>query len=126
MTAATLTTGTQCVIENLVAKVREIATERPNTVYLHRSCEYSVGECSDGTTGCLLGQALRTLGYTVRDLRRLDELRVSSVDVALKKLLKTYELPLKKLRWLRRVQDAQDIEVAWREAVEAADQEAPL
>jgi hypothetical protein len=126
MTTATQTTRTQSVTNKLVAKVREIATARPNTVYLHRSCEYAEGECSDGTTGCLLGQALLALGYTVRELRRIDELTVSSVDAALKKLLKTDELPINTLRWLRHVQVAQDTEVAWGEAVEAADQEVSL
>jgi hypothetical protein len=125
MTTVTQTT-TQSLIEDLVAKVREIATARPNNVYCKGRCEYAEGECSDGTTGCLLGQALLALGFTARRLRRLDEMSVSSIHVALSVLLKTDNLPPDKMRWLRRVQDAQDIEVEWGAAVEAADQELPI
>jgi hypothetical protein len=115
------------VIDNLVAKVRELAAARPDNVYRgDPGCEYAGGESSDGTTGCLLGQALLALGFTARALRKLDEQSVSSINVALKTLLGTDNLPPNKVRWLRRVQDAQDIEVAWGQAVLAANQEVPL
>jgi hypothetical protein len=114
-------------IDALVTKVRKLGLARPHTVYLSDAgCNYADGNCSDGTTGCLLGQALLELGYSAGQLRRLDEMPISSVAIVLEALLKTDNLPVDKVRWLRRVQDAQDVEVAWGEAVRAADQEVPL
>lgn len=57
--------------KQLVAKVREIATERPNVVYKQGSaregkafppCEYGSGKCSDGSEGRIFGQAFIALG----------------------------------------------------------------
>jgi hypothetical protein len=121
-----MTADTEHLIDDLVTKVREIAAARPENVYRNGRCEYADGECSDGTIGCILGQALLALGFTKRKLRRLDELPISSIGVVLTSLLKTDALPPNKVSWLRRVQDAQDIEVEWGAAVEAADQVVPL
>lgn len=51
------------IVEKIVAKVREIAAARPDTVYGTypdgTGCLYTLGICSDGSCGCLFGQAIK-------------------------------------------------------------------
>jgi hypothetical protein len=129
---------TQLVIENLVAKVRELARKRPNNIYQPVQtepkgyipsfrCTYLGGTCTDGTVGCLVGQALAAIGFTISRLESVDKL---PIEEALEKLIaRDRELTSKEydqINWLNAVQTAQDTGKPWCNAVAIADQEEPL
>lgn len=102
-------------VEELVSKVREIAKSRPNTVYTgtHRGCEYNAGECSDGSIGCLFGQAMKELGVFYLDY-------TNYIDVILSNRLKIAEPSDPKVMWCRKVQYCQDGGLDWGSSVEKA------
>ncbi len=98
-------------LDELVAKVREISAKRPEVSY-GGACSYDTGECSDGTVGCLIGQALDAIdwglypedsGDTISDL--LEEEGYEDFRVA----------------WCGMVQGHQDMSFSWGECVEYAD-----
>jgi hypothetical protein len=126
-------TTTASAIDQLADKVRELAIARPETVYRPAPtgqtspaahCSYLGGTCSDGTLGCLVGQALLAVGFTVEQLRSVD---LFGIEEALDKL-HPFELTdhqYQQVRWLESVQNAQDNGYAWREAIAIANQEEP-
>ena len=129
-----MTATSQSVIEDLVSKVRELAVARPETIYQPSPtgqatptirCSYLAGTCSDGTVGCLLGQALVAVGYTAEQLRAVDLL---GIEEAIEKLLpcELTDEEYRRVRWLESVQNAQDNGHPWGEAIRIADEEEPL
>jgi len=51
-------------IQELAIEVRRLAVENPGTnYYARKNCSYFTGGCSDGTIGCIVGQAARNIGY---------------------------------------------------------------
>ena len=50
-------------LDRLVTEIRKIAAERPDTVYESSLCHYNFGLCNDGSTGCLIGQALNAIDW---------------------------------------------------------------
>ena len=127
-------TITQSVIGNLFDKVRELAAARPETVYRPwptgqsspmTRCSYLSGACSDGTVGCLLGQALLAIGFTAERLQPVDLLAIVEVIEKLLPIELSKE-DRQRVRWLESVQNAQDNGCPWREAIDIADREEPL
>ncbi len=105
-------------VEELVAKVREIAKSRPDTIYYgtEQGCEYNAGLCSDGSIGCLFGQAMKELGETYLEyggfidsvLCRRDNLNIAKHgDV--------------KVSWCLKVQNNQDSGTDWGTCIKSAD-----
>jgi hypothetical protein len=128
------TTINSPLVESLVTLVRELAIARPETVYRpcwsEKSnsmgrCSYLAGACSDGSVGCLLGQALLALGFTTDHLQPVNHLGIKE---ALEKLhpCQLTDHDYDQVRWLETVQSAQDNGQTWQEAVERADEEEPL
>lgn len=112
------------VVDKLIALVRGMATERPDNVYLPGanrgepdfSCSYDDGECSDGTVGCIFGQALDQMGFDLSDVS--EGVRVSEAMRQLGITFKScHEL------WCDRVQENQDKGTNWGLAVADADEE---
>lgn len=112
------------VIDKLIAVVRNIAYERPDTTYgksiefkdCPGLCMYNKGECSDGTIGCIFGQALAAIGpyYPPTDLQNMgisDVLDHYGIDYA-----------DDQLDWCEKVQEGQDKGRAWEAAVAEADE----
>ncbi len=98
-------------LERLVESVRKIATERPDVVY-SGNCYYDSGECSDGSVGCLLGQALQAIDWPIYE-RNLEDSIVF--------LLFNEGYTDDRVIWCRRVQAEQDVKKTWAECVEYAD-----
>jgi hypothetical protein len=102
-------------VTQLIAKVRELAKERPSNKYLNKPCFYLKGNCSDNTIGCIFGQALVALGYS------FVESGAMNIDVLLQKKF-DFALTLKQRVWICRVQVNQDADKTWAQSVQEADE----
>lgn len=99
----------------VIEKVREIASERPDVRYekVGTTCFYDAGKCSDGTCGCIFGQVFTALGVTgVTGWTGITTKLPSIVE----------DIPtMKQLQWCNIVQMAQDVGWSWGESVAKAD-----
>jgi hypothetical protein len=114
-------------LDDVVAKVREVAAERPTYVYNNEgmsgytsSCFYRHGENRD-RPGCIVGQALDRLGYVVPEM-----MEGSHATFVLHEIFGGPSDSEDRVRWVRNVQRAQDDGKTWAEAVEKADTVATL
>lgn len=96
-------------LPRLIRTVIRFATERPDNVYINvsgnnDSCSYLHGTCTDGTCGCIFGQALIEQGYNVDP-----EFDASDFN-AITQLLTNegHKLSKHKERWLLAFQRKQD------------------
>jgi hypothetical protein len=57
-------------IEQLVAEVTRLAQENPENSYEQTAiaCYYNKGTCTNGTVGCIFGQAFRNLEQPLEDI----------------------------------------------------------
>lgn len=98
----------------LIATVRRIVKARPDTKYEEMVCHYVKGQCSDGSFGCLLGQAFKEL-----KVKRNFGRQQMGIVIVLEKLgVKT---KMAQARWLSTVQRNQDRGSTWENAVLTAD-----
>jgi hypothetical protein len=101
-------------VTQVIAKVRELAKDRPNNKYLNKPCFYQKGECSDKTIGCIFGQVLKALGYEfVED----EPKNISNLMFTL-----GMDLGMKEYEWVSMVQQNQDFDKTWEESVRLADE----
>lgn len=119
-------------MSDIIAEVRKIAKERPDVYYNPDGmCKYSSGECSDGSIGCIFGQAFTNLGI---DAKKFDKYPVPhhtsingsttyvpSIDHILRNEFNCKEVL--ELEWCGTVQNGQDGGLSWKEAVLEADRE---
>jgi hypothetical protein len=107
-------------VKELIAEVRRIAAERPDTVYRQPStscgCFYEKGECTDGSVGCIFGQALNNLGYPVTG--------TASIDIIARSRFVGNCLVI--LAWCREVQNVQDGGLSWGDAIISANTKWPI
>jgi hypothetical protein len=112
-------------IDDVIAGVRALAAEFPECVYTSPDdlgCYFTLGRCSNGSVGCLIGQAVALQGGKLPD----DE-KVGSIEIlALLHNNGIAGVPIRTLSWLVTVQGGQDSGKPWREAVAIADTEATL
>lgn len=111
-------------LKQVVSAVRELAAARPDTIYNRTGmgrCEYAAGECSDGSVGCLFGQALKSLGIEPWKLRDQGGNRISFAlgDLGIIPVADKFEDP--DVRWCARVQRSQDGGSNWKMAIVYAD-----
>lgn len=105
---------------DLEKEIRRLATEAPDNVYISPDegpCYYNKGICTDGTIGCIFGQAFRNLGISL-PLEDDDDGRLPIVC-----LLKRLAInPSGRDSYFAAViQNAQDNCCPWGEAVSRAD-----
>ena len=118
-------------VSDVIKEVRKIVAERPNVYYYapEGGCQYSKGECSDGSTGCLFGQVLTNLG---EDVSRFDkypapeEYKTETYIPGIDKILEEFEGNDIDKTWCSLVQDGQDNGMSWEDAVAEADFEIDL
>lgn len=101
-------------MHELALRIRKMAEERPDNRYEpfvgDGSCFYDIGECTDGSVGCIFGQAWPSLtGY-------------KPIFVLASNLPGTTKL----LLWFQKVQEFQDRGRKWRDCIQYADQEVVL
>lgn len=109
------------VVEKLVAAVREVAAEKPDHVYqtpANGTCAYVL----DGQPSCIVGQAAWRLGLIDGSFEKHIEENTAGVTTFLRYLGAAMDEDNEYEReFLDAVQEKQDQEVAWGEAVELAD-----
>jgi hypothetical protein len=115
-------------LDDVVAKVREVAAERPTYVYNNEgmseyssSCFYRHGEYGE-RPGCIVGQALDRLGYVVPEV---DEGTNAGVVLGGLFDLSDDDNGLK-ANWVWKVQKEQDGGKSWGDAILEADSYARL
>ena len=109
-------------MKTLVKTVRDIVRERPDVRYqAQRACSYIAGNCTDGSVGCLIGQALVKLGVTFdadETTKRISTLVQPFCDDSTDELRKYNNAAN---TWLAHVQSAQDHKEVWIDCVTYAD-----
>lgn len=99
----------------VIEKVKQLAAERPENMYrgVCGACCYDEGTCTDGSVGCIFGQAFVALGVTefpstgkIRDVLPKIVSDVPSED---------------QIDWCRDVQLSQDRQFTWGESVKEAE-----
>ncbi len=104
-------------VKDIIQEVRRLAKESPDNKYENiDGCFYSQGMCTNGSIGCMFGQAFKNLGIKIPD--NLDRSGIVGV---------LSELKLSEFNdhsmWCLDVQKLQDTRTTWGEAVSTADQE---
>lgn len=115
-------------LQELELKIRELAEEKPDFVYISTSAYHDPGACKytsgQNCGGCIMGQAIIALQPELIDLLRHCDLfyGVSIADV-LHQLFHDWFIGrgLYALRWFKEVQSNQDKKMRWKEAVKNAD-----
>jgi hypothetical protein len=106
-------------IRDLIVAVRNLAKAHPDNIYqpslLGKQCFYDKGWCTDGSVGCIFGQALVGLDILVTGSR---EIYVVSNELFSDADRLTRD-------WCQAVQTAQDASKTWGEAVSCADEDYP-
>lgn len=98
--------------------IRELAEQFPDNKYLNPlescGCLYEEGFCSNGSQGCIVGQAIKHAGFTVP---------VGADNMPLGKLLRDTQpnISSDEVSWVRSVQYLQDRKYTWGEAVAITD-----
>lgn len=102
----------------LVTAVRQLAADCPDCKYIRPaigSCSYSKGQCTNGSVGCIIGQALAALGI---DVSALDTNGVMNARTVLTRLGGFDDAAIE---WADGVQGKQDNGATWVEAIKFAD-----
>lgn len=114
-------------IDKLISAVRGLALKSPNNVYVRPAgalcCSNVKGTCTDGSVGCIIGQAIRIVDPTFEFINDLEECSIRSnnkPDSLLSNKL-GFDHGSDKLMWLKCVQRRQDKGDTWCEAVKYAD-----
>lgn len=104
-------------LEQLVDEVRKLAKENPdnnyNNGYQKAQCFYNKGECSNGTIGCLFGQAMKRLGVSDDQLNGFGSKPIR--DILRENRVKHNE---NLFSWCEDVQMSQDDGLPWGKCVE--------
>ncbi len=106
--------------EDLIRKVRELAENSPDCVYNGvTSCSYTQGECSNGTVGCIMGQAV--LAVDPSQLYMVKMYDTNSFHNLSLNLLFDRPITEEEVKWCSNVQGIQDDGECWKKAVDEAD-----
>ncbi len=110
--------------QKIIAAVRDVAAKNPSFIYLNAALMGADGNfcvyVKDGDPSCLIGQALWKLGLIDAALEA-DDFNAVGADDLLRSLPIGDSLDPNEIEWLTRVQEMQDAEKPWSEAVEWAD-----
>jgi hypothetical protein len=113
--------------EDLIQNVRQLANDAPYNTYEGNKngygCCYAKGECSDGSIGCIIGQAMITCDESITEYisdpaRQSKQFELLWDDMCETNLM---EMSREEMNWCSKVQGLQDDGVAWQEAVSQAD-----
>lgn len=108
-------------LENLIGEVRKLAQENPDNAYKCKDgryvmCYYSKKTCTNGSIGCIFGQAMKRLGLDDNILATMENNTIMEI------IPKYYPEHNRRLAiWCREVQSAQDFGWIWSKCIEAAD-----
>lgn len=118
-------------VSDIIAEVRKIVKERPDVYYNPDGmCKYSEGVCSDGSIGCIFGQAFTNLGINAKKfdqypvpegMLNYGKNYIPGIDHILRHEFNCEDIL--ELEWCGTVQNGQDGNLSWKEAVLEADRE---
>lgn len=109
-------------VEQVCAEVRRLAAESPDCKYPYgKGCFYTRGECTNGSTGCIVGQAFRRMGLDCASLDSSDRHTPSAGMACLNLGLEDTAIKGANAVWLSTVQAFQDSGHTWGQAVADAD-----
>lgn len=107
------------------AEILKLVKRSPDNVYDsgegHGACYYHKGKCTDGSRGCIMGQALKACGVSDYALKGLG---VETINV----VCTTEEVGYseREVDWLSCLQGAQDTYKTWGSALAQANEYYPL
>lgn len=105
-------------IGKLKKQILALVKRFPDNVYKpygkYHNCSYTKGKCTNGSKGCLFGQALIKLKVDPDKLKKLDR-EIRPIDNLLDQLGIKYTE--KQRQWLMAVQDGQDKKLTWKDAL---------
>lgn len=107
-------------IKDIIAEIRKIASDSPNTVYGRDIFDSGDGYCRyviDGKGSCIVGRALVSLGIIPERLHEFEGMKAKDVLVR----LRVSQDHSDQSEWVDRVQFHQDHSTSWKDAVEKAD-----
>jgi hypothetical protein len=116
-------------LKPLADKMRELALAHPDNIYARPvgvgNCSYVAGHCSDGSCGCIVGQAAKELGLSNQVLAWWDNRGGIDTVIADGKYIRFGNLDSKEERllvnWVTQVQRYQDTGDTWGIALANAD-----
>lgn len=104
-------------IEDLIQTVRDLASESPDNIYNRPEgmsvCLYNKGICTNGSVGCIFGQAFRKLGIEVDEDGWIVIVLITVFG---------YQSSSQN-KWCSFVQCNQDRQKTWGECIKIADEE---
>jgi hypothetical protein len=109
--------------------VTRLAMANPDTKYKKDTlgsgpnCKYAAGECSNGTVGCIIGQALKASGVTLKPEWDTGNGNTASAiidDLIEERIIEEPEQTGRYKIWLDDVQGSQDTGDTWQEALNHA------
>ena len=103
--------------------IEKLAEESPDCVYeqpVNSICSYRRGICSNGSSGCIIGQACRSLGLSENELIDMDTYGAFMNVCTSKKFRERFFLTCSELLWITTVQKEQDDRNSWSRAVSEA------
>lgn len=111
-------------LSDVIVEVRRLAANSPDNIYTapeKRACSNISGTCSDGSVGCIIGQAMKNCGLDEDILNEDSEAGIESfVD---RNILSGFRI---EAIWCAKVQNRQDFQSTWGDAVKVADERCPL
>jgi hypothetical protein len=112
-------------VHNVIAEVRKLAAEKPDNCYVPTDawggCCYDKGQCTDGSVGCIFGQALQRLGRPITGCGSITQALCDS------RWFEPLTIDLdNEVEWCKLVQQYQDANLSWGKAVESANRLYPL
>ena len=111
-------------IEKIISKVRELAFHSPDNVYSVNDeghCLYNAGTCSDGSIGCIFGQAFKELGLDWGEWGDSNPVNCCSASQVVEHF--DGETSDTMLKWCDCIQKEQDVGKSWRASISLADSE---
>ncbi len=99
-------------VSEIIREVKRLAAESPDNVYNPNGagCSYTLGDNTNGSRGCIVGQALKALGVDLAALRE------GIIEVCLNRIPHESDVD-NGILWLAGVQGCQDSRNPWGEAV---------
>lgn len=121
--------------ELIIKTVKDLALASPENKYNRpnpnpNGCSYVHGVCTNGSTGCIFGQALQSLGFSAEDLLTLERYGLNSFEctTGISWLLGKLEIsvPPAHEQWMLNAQQMQDFGNTWIECIANADKHYPI
>lgn len=109
-------------LSELVKTVKAIIQSRPDVIYSTiledglGACYYSKGKCSDGTLGCVFGQAFQAMGFKIPSANDSDSINSIIENFAVGVTQRQQDM-------CEGIQDWQDKENTWKTSLDMANKQ---